>query len=57
MSKALVNAPTPTALATQMGVSQATVTALVDKLVVRGLVTRIRSDADRRQINVAITLL
>ncbi len=46
---------TPKALATQMGVSQATVTVLVDKLVARGLVTRVRSSADRRQTNVVVT--
>lgn len=46
---------TPKALAGQMGVSQATVTALVDKLVSRGLVTRKRSETDRRQSNVGIT--
>lgn len=46
---------TPKALATQMGISQGTVTALVDKLVARGLVKRVRSDVDRRQINVVIT--
>lgn len=46
---------TPKALATQMGVSQATVTALVDKLVARGFVTRVRSEADRRQTNVVLT--
>jgi|SRR6056297_308712 DNA-binding MarR family transcriptional regulator len=46
---------TPTALASQMGVSQATVTALVDKLVARNLVARERSTTDRRQTNVVIT--
>lgn len=46
---------TPSALATQMGVSQATVTALVDKLVARKMVTRQRSERDRRQTNVIIT--
>ncbi|OWU82950.1 MarR family transcriptional regulator [Oceanicola sp. 22II-s10i] len=46
---------TPKALATQMGVSQATVTALVDKLVALDLVTRSRSETDRRQMNVVIT--
>jgi DNA-binding MarR family transcriptional regulator len=46
---------TPKALATQMGVSQATVTALVDKLVSTGLATRARSEADRRQSNVTVT--
>lgn len=48
-------AATPKGLATQMGVSQATVTALVDKLVARGMVARHRSDVDRRQTDVAIT--
>lgn len=46
---------TPKKLAQQMGVTQATVTALVDRLVAGGLVTRSRSDIDRRQMNVAIT--
>lgn len=46
---------TPKALALQMGIAQATITALVDKLVARGLVTRQRSETDRRQTNVVIT--
>ncbi|EAQ13155.1 MULTISPECIES: MarR family transcriptional regulator [Maritimibacter] len=46
---------TPSDIATRMGVSQATITALVDKLVARGLVTRERSERDRRQTNVTIT--
>lgn len=46
---------TPTVLATQMGVSQATVTALVDKLVARGMVLRERSLTDRRQSNIITT--
>ena len=46
---------TPKELADQMGVSQATVTALVDKLVSREMVTRVRSQTDRRQTNVVIT--
>ncbi len=46
---------TPKQLAVRMGVSQATVTTLVDKLVNRRMVTRIRSDMDRRQTNVVIT--
>jgi len=46
---------TPKALAEQMGVSQATVTSLVDKLVAGALVTRMRSQTDRRQSNVMIT--
>jgi DNA-binding MarR family transcriptional regulator len=48
---------TPKALANQMSVSQATVTALVDKLVARGMVERIASEHDRRQINVVMTAL
>ncbi|EDQ06241.1 Multidrug resistance operon repressor [Sulfitobacter indolifex] len=47
--------PTAKALATQMGVSQATVTALVDKLVARGLVSRLTSAQDRRQTNITLT--
>lgn len=46
---------TPKELATQMGVSQATVTALVDKIVSRGLAVRVRSETDRRQTNVTLT--
>ena len=46
---------TPKVLANQMGVSQATVTALVDKLVTRGLVQRVPSEQDRRQINLLAT--
>lgn len=46
---------TPKDLATRMGVSQATVTALVDKLVDMGLVKRVPSERDRRQTNVTIT--
>ena len=46
---------TPKALATQMGVSQATVSALVDKLVAQGLVERVPSREDRRQTNVTVT--
>lgn len=48
---------TPKALAGQMGVSQATVTALVDKLVARGMVERIPSEQDRRQTNIMATQL
>ncbi len=46
---------TPKALATQMGVSQATVSALVDKLVAQKLVERVPSQQDRRQTNVTAT--
>ncbi|MBK4217392.1 MarR family transcriptional regulator [Paracoccus caeni] len=46
---------TPKALALQMGVSQATVTALVDRVVARGMVSRMRSELDGRQTNVTLT--
>lgn len=46
---------TPKDLAKQMGVSQATITALVDKLVSREQVQRVQSQTDRRQTNVTIT--
>ncbi|MGR3365129.1 MAG: MarR family winged helix-turn-helix transcriptional regulator [Maritimibacter harenae] len=46
---------TPKDIASRMGVSQATITALVDKLVARRLVTRERSERDRRQTNVTVT--
>lgn len=42
-------------IATQMGVSQATVTALVDKLVARETVIRARSELDRRQTDITLT--
>lgn len=46
---------TPKALATQMGIRQASVTTLVDKLVTRGMVERVPSITDRRQTNVTVT--
>ncbi|GGG87087.1 hypothetical protein GCM10011415_41990 [Salipiger pallidus] len=46
---------TPKALATQMGVSQATITGLVDKLGRDGLAERVQSQTDRRQVNVTLT--
>ncbi|TNJ48643.1 MarR family winged helix-turn-helix transcriptional regulator [Phaeobacter sp. B1627] len=45
---------TPKELAQRMGVAQATVTSLVDKIVSRGMATRLRSEADRRQTNVVL---
>ncbi len=50
-----VDNATPKMLANQMGVSQATVTVLVDKLVMRGIVERVPSELDRRQVNVVIS--
>ncbi|PWE32560.1 MarR family transcriptional regulator [Maritimibacter sp. 55A14] len=46
---------TPKDISTRMGVSQATVTSLVDKLQAHGMVDRARSEADRRQMNISIT--
>ena len=46
---------TATEIANQMRVSQATVTALVDKLVKHGVVLREKSETDRRQTNIVIT--
>ncbi len=46
---------TPTAIANRMGVSQATVSALIDRLEAKGLVRRARSDTDRRQTNLTLT--
>ncbi|WP_253798590.1 MarR family winged helix-turn-helix transcriptional regulator [Rhodovulum sp. P5] len=46
---------TPKAIAARMGVSQATITTLIDRLVAKGLVERQRSDTDRRQTNILIT--
>ena len=47
---------TPSVLAQQMGVSQATVTSVVDKLVAKGVVRRVPSETDRRQTNVLLTV-
>ncbi len=46
---------TPTAIANRMGVSQATVSALIDRLAAKGQVRRTRSDTDRRQTNLTLT--
>jgi len=48
---------TATEIAQRMLVSQATVTALVDKLVRKGMVTREKSSTDRRQTNITLTEL
>ena len=47
--------PTPTFLAKEASLSQATVTALLDKLEKRDLVTRRRDDTDKRRIYVELT--
>ena len=42
-------------LATTLGATPATTTAIVDRLESRGLVTRQRSEDDRRQVRVSVT--
>lgn len=52
----LHEAPRPTgAIATEVGLTPAAVTSLVDRLEARGLVERQRSERDRRQVLVALT--
>jgi DNA-binding MarR family transcriptional regulator len=46
---------TPSQISSRMGVSQATVTALIDKLQQHGAVERRRSKVDKRQTDVVIT--
>lgn len=46
---------TPSALARQISLSQATVTGILDRLSNRGLVNRVRSDTDRRRVHVTLT--
>lgn len=46
---------TPKDISRRMGVSQATMTALIDKLAAKKMVERQRSDEDKRQTNVLIT--
>jgi DNA-binding MarR family transcriptional regulator len=45
----------PKAIADRMGVSQPTMTTLLDRLQSKGLVKRRQSDVDRRQIDIIIT--
>ncbi|MFZ7092919.1 MarR family winged helix-turn-helix transcriptional regulator [Primorskyibacter sp. 2E233] len=46
---------TPTEIATRMGVTQATISALIKKLEKLGVLERKRSEVDRRQTNLQIT--
>ncbi|MEZ4439082.1 MAG: MarR family transcriptional regulator [Polyangiaceae bacterium] len=46
---------TPSEIASEVSLSQATVTGIVDRLASRQLVTRTRSDTDRRLVTIAIT--
>ena len=49
------NGLSPGAVARQLSISQATVTALIDKLSARGLVERQRDETDKRRVFVTIT--
>lgn len=46
---------TPTQISVQMGVSQATISTLLDRLEAKAMIERRRSDVDRRQINIVLT--
>ncbi|MGF1544190.1 MAG: MarR family winged helix-turn-helix transcriptional regulator [Parvularculaceae bacterium] len=52
---AKVGGATPSYLAREVSLSQATVTALIDKLVARGFVCRQRDGADKRRVNIELT--
>lgn len=45
---------TPSALAREVSLSQATITGIIDRLVARQLVERVRSETDRRQVTVTL---
>jgi DNA-binding MarR family transcriptional regulator len=49
--------PTMTELGAELGLSSASVTALVDRLEHGGLARRVRDDADRRRVHVELTEL
>ncbi|MFP4328568.1 MAG: MarR family winged helix-turn-helix transcriptional regulator [Paracoccaceae bacterium] len=46
---------TPKQISAQMGVSQATISTLIDRLVAKAMVRRERSETDRRQTNIVLT--
>ncbi|QDY71646.1 MarR family winged helix-turn-helix transcriptional regulator [Qingshengfaniella alkalisoli] len=46
---------TPKEISTRMGVSQATISALLDRLVLKGLIERRKSETDRRQTLITMT--
>ena len=46
---------TPSAVASMLGFGQATITNIVDRLVAAGLVTRSRSEHDKRQVILRVT--
>jgi len=46
---------TPSVLSRRVSLSQATVTGILDRLAARGLLTRVRSESDRRRVMLALT--
>ncbi|PLS22736.1 MarR family winged helix-turn-helix transcriptional regulator [Neptunicoccus cionae] len=46
---------TPKQISVQMGVSPATISTLLDRLVAKSMIERQRSDVDRRQTNIVLT--
>lgn len=46
---------TPSVLSRRVSLSQATVTGILDRLAARGLLTRVRSEADRRRVMLTLT--
>lgn len=46
---------TPKAISKQMGVSQATISTLLDRLAAKAMIERRRSEIDRRQTNIVLT--
>lgn len=46
---------TPTRISSQMGVSPATISTLLDRLAAKQMIERQRSDLDRRQTNIVLT--
>ncbi|MBQ2259807.1 MAG: MarR family transcriptional regulator [Loktanella sp.] len=46
---------TPTQISSQMGVSPATISTLLDRLAAKAMIERQRSDRDRRQTNIVLT--
>ncbi len=46
---------TPSVLSRRVSLSQATVTGILDRLAARGLLTRVRSESDRRRVMLTLT--
>lgn len=50
-----LGSPSPSTIAREMVLSQATVTSLLDRLAKNGLVVRVKSDQDKRSVTVDLT--